>query len=146
MHCMKIIPPFIILFLAVAAAGCTKSFYFDGKKSMEVRITDIGEMYSIYPFSAAEKTELKKQLNDQELLSEIMRYSNEIQWPDAVNTLDERLKNRSVMLKYHFYKVASFGSKTIVVVPKEKNKHMPAAYIPQAPMYIIFASKAVASN
>ena len=143
---MKIIPPFIILFLAVLAAGCSKSFYFDGKKSMEVRIADIGEMYSTYNFTAAEKTELKKQLNDQELLNEMIRYSNEIQWPDAVNTLDERLENRSVMMKYHFYKVASFGNKTIVVVPKEKNKHMPAAFIPQAPMYIIFASKAVVSN
>lgn len=145
-HCMKFIPQVMVFFLLVTAAGCTRGFYIDGKKAVEVRITDLGEMYSTYNITEAEKTEIKKQLNDKNLINEIIRYSKEIQWPDAVNTLDERLDNRSVMMKYNFYKVASFGNKTIVAVPQEKNKHMPAAYIPQAPMYIIFASKVVASK
>ncbi len=146
MYCMKFFPQAIIAFLVVIATGCAKAFYFDGKKATEVRITDLGEMYSTYNITEADKTEIKQQLKDKNLIDEIVRYSKENQWPDAVNTLDERLDNRSVMMKYNFYKVASFGNKTIVAIPQEKNKHMPAAYIPQAPMYIIFASKVVASK
>lgn len=145
-HFMKFIPQVMILLLVVVAAGCTKGFYIDGQKATEVRITDLGEMYSTYNITETEKTEIKQQLKDKNLILEIVRYSKENQWPDAVNTLDERLDNRSVMMKYNFFKVASFGNKTIVAVPQEKNKHMPAAYIPQGPMYIIFASKVVASK
>ena len=144
---MKLVPQMIAVFLfIVAAAGCTKGFYIDGKKAVQVKVTDLGEMYSTYNITESEQTEVKRQLTDKGLMSEIIRYSKENQWPDAVNTLDERLENRSVMMKYNFYKVASFGNKTIVAIPQEKNKHMPAAYIPQGPMYIIFASKVIASK
>lgn len=135
------------ILLLLITAGCTRGFYyFDGKKATPVKIVDLGEMYSTYNLTESDQAEVKRQLDDKALLSEIIRYSKENQWPDAVNTLDERLENRSVMLKYNFYRVASFGNKTIVSVPQDKNKHMPAAYIPQGPMYIIFASKVVSSK
>ncbi|RXK62361.1 hypothetical protein ESA94_04945 [Lacibacter luteus] len=144
---MKLVSQIMGIFLlVVTAAACTKGFYIDGKKAVQVKVTDLGEMYSTYNITESEQTEVKRQLTDKGLMSEIIRYSKENQWPDAVNTLDERLENRSVMMKYNFYKVASFGNKTIVAVPQEKNKHMPAAYIPQGPMYIIFASKVIASK
>lgn len=136
----------VLLFVATAFTACTKAFYIDGKKAQPVKITDLGEMYSTYNMSQAEKTEVSRQLNTKSLLDEIIRYTKENTWPDGVNTLDDRLANRSIMQRYNFYKVASFGNKTIVSIPAEKNQHMPAAYIPQGPMYIIFASSVVASK
>jgi hypothetical protein len=137
----------LVLFLiALSFTACTKAFYIDGKKATAVKVTDLGEMYSTYNLSQAEKTEVSRQLNNKSLLDEIVRYAKENTWPDGVNTLDDRLANRKIMERYNFYKVASFGNKTIVSVPAEKNQHMPAAYIPQGPMYIIFASSVVASK
>ena len=136
----------LLLLVAVSFTDCTKGFYIDGKKAQAVKITDMGEMYSTYNLSQAEKTEVSRQLNDKSLLDGIIRYAKENTWPDAVNTLDDRLANRKIMERYNFYKVASFGNKTIVSVPAEKNQHMPAAYIPQGPMYIIFASSVVGSK
>lgn len=136
----------LLLLVAVSFTACTKGFYIDGKKATAVKVTDLGEMYSTYNLSQAEKTEISRQLNNKSLLDEIVRYAKENTWPDGVNTLDDRLANRKIMERYNFYKVASCGNKTIVSVPAEKNQHMPAAYIPQGPMYIIFASSVVASK
>lgn len=144
---MKMIKPVIaFLFVVVTLTACTKGFYIDGKKATAVKITDMGEMYSTYNLSQAEKAEVSKQLNNKSMLDEIIRYAKEGTWPDGVNTLQERLDSRKTMERYNFYKVASFGNKTIVSVPAEKNQHMPAAFIPQGPMYMIFASSAVSGK
>ncbi len=134
-----------LLFVAllISFSSCNKGFFFDGKKIKAVLITDLGEMYSTYNFSSSEKEELGRQLNNKALVDEITRYSKENTWPDAVNTLDERLNSRNTMMKYHFYKVAVLGNKTIVAIPKDKNGHMPAGYRPNGPMYMIFASSVV---
>lgn len=133
----------LTFFLSSCLISCNKSFFIDGKKAKQVVITDLGEMYSTYNMSSSEKEELGRQLNNKSLVDEISRYSKENTWPDAMNTLDERLNNRPTMMKYHFYKVATLGNKTIVSIPKEKNMHMPARFIPNGPMYMIFASSVV---
>lgn len=133
----------LVISLFIFITSCSSAFKFDGKKVPQVMITDLGEMYSTYNLSENEKTEIRNQISSEALLNEMMRYSKETMWPEAVNSLDERLKVRTTMMKYNFYKVASFGNKTIVSVPKEKNKHMPAGFIPDGPMFIIFASSVV---
>lgn len=136
----------LVISLFIFITSCSSAFKFDGKKVPQVIITDLGEMYSTYNLSENEKTEIRNQISSEALLNEMMRYSKETMWPEAVNSLDERLKVRTTMMKYNFYKVASFGNKTIVSVPKEKNKHMPAGFIPDGPMFIIFASSVVAGK
>ena len=144
---MKLIIKLCFAFFLVAfSSSCNKGFYFDGEKAKEVTISDMGEMYSTYNVSNAEKEELGRQLNNKALIDEIVRYSKEDTWPDAINTLDDRINNRALMMKYHFYKVGTIGNKTIVAVPKEKNKHMSAGFIPAGPMYIIFASSVVSNK
>ena len=144
---MKILYKFCFAFFLVAIiSSCNKGFYFDGQKAKEVSISDMGEMYSTYNMSNAEKEELGRQLNNKALVDEIVRYSKENTWPDAVNTLDDRINNRAVMTKYNFYKVGTIGNKTIVTIPKEKNTHMSAGFIPAGPMYILFASSVVANK
>lgn len=134
---------FFFVVLVSTITACSKSFMIDGKKARQVTVTDLGEMYSTYNMSEAERREVSSQLNNKALLDEIIRYSKENTWPDGVNTLDDRLNSRTTMAKYNFYKVATFGSRTIVSIPKEKNGHMPASFVPTGPMYMIFASSVV---
>lgn len=142
---MKVTIQCFVVFLAISVfSACSpKGFMYDGKKADQVTIRDMGEMYSTYNISSSEKEELSRQLKNQSLVDEIVRYSKESTWPSAVNTLDERLSNRSTMMKYHFFKVAKIGNKTIVTIPQSENKHMPAGYVPNGPMYMIFASSVV---
>jgi hypothetical protein len=141
---MKRINTYLLLAaILIGISSCNRFFFFDGKKAQAVTIADMGEMYSTYNLSNAEKEELGRQLNNKSLVDEIARYSKENMWPDAVNTLDERLNNRNTMMQYHFYKVATLGSKTIVTIPRNKNGHMPAGFIPTGPMYMVFASSVV---
>jgi len=134
---------FLFVVVIFVATACSKSFMIDGKKARQVEVTDMGEMYSTYNMSEAERREVSGQLSNKALMDEIVRYTKENTWPDAVNTLDDRLKNRSTMTKYNFYKVATFGNRTIVSIPKEKNQHMPASFVPSGPMYMIFASSVI---
>lgn len=140
---MKLFSRLLVPVLFFLVACSPKGFMFDGKKMPEVTISDLGELYSTYKFTSQDEQQIKSQLKDQSLLPEIKTFANEEKWPDGVNTLDKRLKNRSAIQKYHFYKVATIGTKTIIAVPAEKNKHMPASFIPAGPMYMIFASKVV---
>lgn len=127
--------------------ACTPAGYmFDGKKIPGVTISDIGDLYSTYNLGSQEKQQLGNQLKNQSLLNEIVTYSKESQWPDAVNSLEKRLKVRATLAKYNFYKVASIGTKTIVSVPVEKNRHMPQGFVPTSPMYMIFSSSVVLSK
>jgi hypothetical protein len=138
------VKPTLLLLVCFIVSCSPKGFMFDGKRLQQVTISDLGEMYSTYNLSSKEKTELGNQLSDQNLVDEIMMFCNEKKWPDAVNTLEKRLKVRQQMMKYTFYKVATIGgNKTIVSIPKDKNKKMPDGFVPTGPMYMIFASDVV---
>lgn len=137
----------VFLFILFIASCTPKGFVFDGKKLQQVTVSDLGEMYSTYNLSAKERTELSNQLTNKDLVDEIVMYAKEAKWPDAVNTLEKRLLVRQVMMKYHFYKVATIGGdKTIVSIPKDKNRDMPAGFVPNGPMYMIFASTVIKSK
>ena len=103
----------------------------------------MGDLYSTYKFTDADKQELSSQLQNKELVNQIITYSKEENWPDAINSLDKRLKARATMLKYHFYKVASFGNKTILTLPPQKNRHMPYGFVPAGTMYMVIKSSSV---
>jgi hypothetical protein len=130
-----------VWFLVLACAP--KGFVFDGKKLPEVTVSDLGELYSTYKFTAQDQQQIKNQLKDQSLLPEIITFSHEEKWPAGLNTLEKRLAARSTIQKYHFYKVATIGAKTVLLVPADKNRHMPSNFIPSGPMYMVFSSKVV---
>ncbi len=134
----------ILLMVFINLVSCKpKAILFDGKKAQPVLIADLGELFSTYNMSGPEKEEVRAQLSNKDLLDEIINYSKESEWPVAINSLEKRLNMRSTIMKYRFYKVAQFGNKTIISVPKDKNKHMPAGFVPSGPMYMIFASNVV---
>lgn len=135
---------YLLLIMIVALAGCSsRQFLFDGRKMQEVTIADMGDLYSSYSFKQSDKAELSSQLNNKELVNQVVTYSQEQNWPDAVNTLEKRLNARTTMLKYRFFKVGVVGNKTIVAVPAAKNRHMPYGFVPAGAMYMIFKTEAV---
>lgn len=134
----------ILFFILITASGCSSRYFlFDGKKMQEVTVTDMGDLYSNYSFKQSDKTELASQFNNKELVNQIVTYSQEQNWPDAVNTLEKRLTARTAMLKYRFFKVGVMGGKTVVAVPAGKNRHMPYGFVPAGAMYMVFKSSAV---
>jgi hypothetical protein len=135
---------YLLLFVFVALAGCSsRQFLFDGRKTQEVTIADMGDLYSNYSFKQSDKVELSSQFNNKELVNQVVTYSQEQNWPDAVNTLEKRLNARTTMLRYRFFKVGVVGNKTIVAVPAAKNRHMPYGFVPAGAMYMIFKTDAV---
>lgn len=134
----------LALLMVFVLISCTpKSFLFDGKKLHLVTVGDMGDLFSSYKLTDADKSELLTQLQNKSLLEQIITYSKEENWPDAVNTLSKRLNARSAMMKYHFYKVGTIGNKTIVSVPAEKNRHMPYGFVPAGLMYMVFKSSSL---
>lgn len=135
---------FLLLLIVLLESACLPSkFSFDGKKVKEVLVTDIAELYSTYKLTKDDRRELSSQFSNKSLVDQIATYSLEENWPDAVNSLNERLKVRATMLKYHFYKVGTFGNKTVVAVPASKNRHMPSGFVPAGAMYMIFKNNVV---
>ncbi len=134
----------VIVFVLLVFVSCSqKGFVFDGKKVQEVKVADMGDLYSTYIFSKDDQTQLSSAFNNKSLVSDISAYSKEKNWPDAINTLEKRLQVRPTMLQYHFYKVATLGNKTIVALPPDKNRHMPAGFVPATTIYMVFAGKTI---
>lgn len=133
-----------IVLLLLICVGCTpKGFLFDGKKTPEVKVADMGDLYSTYNFSKEDQIQLSSFFNNKNLVTDIDAYSKEKNWPAAISTLEKRLLVRTTMLQYHFYKVATLGTKTIVALPPDKNRHMPAGFVPATTIYMVFASKTI---
>jgi USP8 interacting len=128
------------------SACVTSNFQWDGKKLKQVSVTDLAELYSTYKLTKDDRKELATQLTNQSLIDQIATYSLEENWPDGINTLNKRLKERSNLQRYHFYKVATCGNKTVLAVPADKNRHMPQGFVPAGAMYMIFKSSAVTSK
>jgi hypothetical protein len=140
---LRAITSLLLLLIFWGSACIPSKFSFDGKKVKEVEVTDIAELYPTYKLTKDDRQELSSQFSNKSLVDQIATYSLEENWPDAVNTLNERLKVRATMLKYHFYKVGTFGNKTVVAVPASKNRHMPVGFVPAGAMYMIFKNNVV---
>lgn len=134
------------LLLLLMSSCISASYQFDGKKLKEVTVTDLADLYSTYKLTRSDREEITLQLNNKGLVDQIATYSLEENWPDGINTLNKRLRERASLQRYHFYKVATCGNKTILAVPADKNRHMPTGFVPAGAMYMIFKSSAVAAK
>lgn len=132
-----------LLFAAMLYSCSSKILLFNGKKLPEVTIADIGDLYASYTLTAQEEQQLAAQIRDAALMQEIKVFSQETNWPEAINTLNKRLAVRRMLTSYTYYKLAVVGTRTLVVVPADKNRDLPAAFIPQTNMYMFFNSRSV---
>lgn len=133
-----------IVFIAALLTSCSsRTFLMNGKKLPEVTITDIGDLYSTYKMTAQEEQQLASQVRDAAWLQEIQLNLQEANWPEAINTLQKRIEVRSTLMRYKYYKLAVVGNRTLVVVPADKNRHMPAGFVPRNNLYMFFNARSV---
>ncbi|MFZ9719124.1 MAG: hypothetical protein ACO3BD_07185 [Chitinophagaceae bacterium] len=122
----------MLTFLMVCVAllnGCGIKINELPKKRFErIRIEDPSEMYGSFVFSKIDSIQLLEQIRKPAMVNKIIAEANERFWPPAMNNLDARLSQRQQMYRYKVYRVANIGIRTILAVPPEKNKHMPAPF------------------
>lgn len=123
--------------------------YFSGVMAQEppMKITDSGELLSTYHLenSTQEKDQIRAQVGE-DLLQDILDYSNESSWPSGISTLDGRNKNRSLVNEYVAYKVATFGTNSqyyVLRIPTSKNGFQPSQMIPSRDIYFIIGKGGV---
>ncbi len=110
-----------------------------------VVINDPGEIYSSYGLSENESAKQKildKGISN-ELLKDIITYSEESSWPALMQTLDSRLKNREKIMNVKARLVTSFDDICILVIPAKENKHLPVGLRLKKDFYILINCDAI---
>jgi hypothetical protein len=102
-------------------------------------IVDPGSLFSTYDFTediGMLKPAAKLQ-GAGKILTDITTYSQEGNWPEALNSLDSRLENRDEFFKYTVYKIVSTADYCILLVPAAENKNLDAKFKPTRDIYFI---------
>lgn len=114
------------------------SFHAQVKK-VKAQIVNPGSLYSTYDFEADAgllKPAIKLQ-GGTSILSDIIKYSNQSNWPTAMTELNSRLDNKENIQKYKVYKIVKTADYCILLVPAAENKHMPVNMRPARDIYFI---------
>jgi len=69
--------------------------------------------------------------------------SHERNWPDGIDTYEERSALISRFGKYKAFVGASWDDKVVLIVPVEKNRSMPKLMRPYVDIYLVYAKSAV---
>lgn len=107
-----------------------------------VRTDDLYATYDLGRDQAARVALLERGLSEAELEAVIFR-SHERNWPEGIDSFDERFPRLASFAKYKARKLVSWDDKVILVVPVEPNRKMPAAMRPYVDIYLIYAKDAV---
>lgn len=94
------------------------------------------------------KNQIRTQVGEN-LLQEIIQYSEEGSWPEGISTLDARNKNRPLINEYAAYKAATFGEKNeymVLCIPPVKNTFQPANMQAPQNFYFIISQDGVAEG
>ncbi|MBK8581662.1 MAG: hypothetical protein IPL86_07470 [Flavobacteriales bacterium] len=65
------------------------------------------------------------------------------QWPDGIDSFEERWPELSLFKKYRAYLGAKWGNKALVIVPVQENQKMPALMRPFVDMYFVYDADAL---
>lgn len=108
-----------------------------------VQITNSGQLYSTYNLEGDE--DAMEALRDAAggNVNYILKYANEDMWPEGISTLSAWERNRTAMEAYKTYKVAEFGEKIIIWVPKSENQSMPTDLRPDQDIYMVIGKSGV---
>jgi hypothetical protein len=69
--------------------------------------------------------------------------STERNWPDGIDSFEERWPELSLFKKYRAYLGAKWGNKALVIVPVQENQKMPALMRPFVDMYFVYDADAL---
>jgi hypothetical protein len=69
--------------------------------------------------------------------------STDRNWPDGIDTFDERQKLLSKFTKYKAFVGAQWGEKVLLVIPVQKNKKQPILMRPYVDLYFVYNKSAL---
>ena len=110
----------------------------------EAKVMKPDELFATYDLAAdsAARTAMLRTMSESEYEQVLFR-SNETNWPDGINTFDERFPRIQDFKKYKAYASARWEDKLLIIVPAEKNKKMPALLRPYVDLYFIYSKSAI---
>lgn len=115
------------------------------KNLREARILKPDELYATYDLGSdsAGLEALRKRGMSQAEIDAVVFRSHERNWPDGIDSFDERYPRLSDFKKYKAYLGARWDDKVLLIVPVEKNKKMPVLLRPYVDLYFIYSTGAV---
>jgi hypothetical protein len=115
------------------------------KNNRTVKIIKADDLYATYDLgsdTAGLQALAKRGMSQPEIDAVVFR-SHERNWPDGIDSFDERYPRIADFAKYKCYLGAKWDDKVLLIVPVEKNKKMPALMRPYVDLYFIYAASAV---
>lgn len=103
---------------------------------------DLYATYDVASDSAAIAALLKRGMSQPEIDAVVFR-STDRNWPDGIDTYDERQNLLSKFTKYKAFVGAKWDDKVLLVVPVEKNKKMPILMRPYVDLYFVYNAASV---
>lgn len=103
---------------------------------------DLYATYDIASDSAAMATLVKRGMSQPEIDAVVFR-STDRNWPDGIDTYDERQTQLAKFTKYKAFLGARWDDKVLLIVPAEKNKKMPILMRPYVDLYFVYNASSV---
>lgn len=103
------------------------------------------ELYATYDLSqdsVALATLANKGMSQAEIDAVVFR-STDRNWPDGIDSFDERQKLLPKFTKYKAYVGAKWADKVLLIIPVEKNKKQPTLMRPYVDLYFVYNQSAV---
>lgn len=112
----------------------------------KVKIEEPERVYAAYDIAAdsAAVQALREAGMSQVEIDAVAYRSTERNWPDGIDSFEKRWPDIDLFKKYRAYLGASWGSKTLLIVPVEENLKMPPPMRPYMDMYFVYDAEAVA--
>ena len=98
--------------------------------------------YNIGADSAAVKAMLGAGMSKSEIDAVVFR-STERNWPDGIDSFEERWPELNLFKKYRAYLGALWENKALVIVPMQENQKMPPMLRPYVDMYFVYDADAL---
>jgi len=103
------------------------------------------ELYATYDLGNDEtaRKALEASGMSQPEIDAVVFRSHERNWPDGIDSFDERAPLLNNFKKYKTYVGADWDDKVLVIVPVDKNKSMPKLMRPYVDVYFVYAKTAL---
>lgn len=114
----------------------------DRPKAKIVKPDGLYATYDLGDDEAGREALKKKYMSDAEIEAVVFR-SHERNWPDGIDSFDERFPRLEQFSKYKAYVGAEWDDKVLLIIPVEKNRKLPTAMRPYMDLYFVYAKDAV---
>ncbi len=115
------------------------------KNLAEAKIIAPEDLYATYDIgrdSVALKALADRGLSQPEIDAVVFR-STDRNWPDGIDSFEERQKLLPKFIKYKAYLGAKWDDKVLLIIPVEKNKKQPILMRPFVDLYFVYNASAV---